>query len=245
MKIITWNVNGFRAILEKGFREFMMKQNPDIICLQEIKMQQGQASLEMKEYFEYYCFAEKKGYSGTAIFTKIKPLTVLYNYDESDDEGRAIILEFEKYFLICEYTPNSKEFLLRLSYRIIWEEKRRALLKTLNKPIILCGDLNVAHQEIDLANPKENTRNPGFSIEERTEFDKLLKEGLIDAFRFLYPKRVAYTWWSYKTFAREKNIGWRIDYFVISNILKNQVKDVEILADVFGSDHCPVMMKID
>ena len=248
MKFISWNVNGFRACLEKGFAEFFSEQNADFVCLQETKMQQGQAEFAPEGYFQYWNSAQKKGYSGTAIFTKHEPLSVSYGIGipEHDTEGRAITLEYEDFYLLCVYTPNAQRELARLSYRMEWEDALRAYILELDakKPVIYCGDLNVAHNEIDLKNPKTNHFNAGFSDEERGKFTELLESGFCDTFRTLYPEEVKYSWWSYMFKSREKNAGWRIDYFVVSERLMDKVKDSFILTDVMGSDHCPVGIEI-
>lgn len=245
MKFVSWNVNGIRACLTKGFEEIFKNFNADIFALQETKMQEGQAELDMAGYRLYMNSAEKKGYSGTAIFSKITPLDVIYGIgvEEHDHEGRVITLEFEDFFFITCYTPNSQNELKRLDYRMKWEEDFLSYIKELDKkkPIILCGDLNVAHQEIDLKNPKTNRRNAGFTDEEREKMTKLLENGFADTFRRLYPDKLdIYSWWSYRFSAREKNAGWRIDYFIVSERIMEKVKDSEIHTDIFGSDHCPV-----
>ncbi len=244
MKFISWNVNGFRACLEKGFEDFFNEQDADFFCLQETKMQEGQAEFNPDGYFQYWNSAEKKGYSGTAIFTKHKPISVQYGIGvpEHDTEGRAITLEYEDFYLLCVYTPNAKRELARLDYRMEWEDALRAYIISLDakKPVIYCGDLNVAHEEIDLKNPKTNHQSAGFSDEERAKFTKLLASGFTDTFRALYPDKVTYSWWSYMFKAREKNAGWRIDYFVVSNRIFDKIKDSFILTDIMGSDHCPV-----
>ena len=250
LKLISWNVNGLRAAVTKGFEEFFYKEAADIFCIQETKLQEGQIDIKLNGYMKYWNYAEKKGYSGTAIFTKIKPINVTYGIGikEHDTEGRVITLEFENFYLINEYTPNSKRELLRLDYRMIWEDEMRKYLKGLNtkKPVILCGDLNVAHKEIDLKNPKTNTKNAGFTKEERGKMTELLESGFTDSFRYLYPnKEDAYTWWSYMGRAREKNVGWRIDYFIVSNSIAEKIKDSLIYSEIFGSDHCPVGLKIE
>ena len=249
MKFISWNVNGFRSCLEKGFAEFFTAQNADFFCIQETKMQQGQAEFAPDGYLQFWNSAEKKGYSGTAIFTKHQPLSVQYGIGipEHDTEGRAITLEYETFYLLCVYTPNSQRELARLDYRMTWEDALRDYIKKLDaeKPVIYCGDLNVAHEEIDLKNPKTNHFSAGFSDQEREKFTQLLDSGFTDTFRSLYPDRVLYSWWSYMYHAREKNAGWRIDYFVISNRLNTELKDSFILTDVMGSDHCPVGIEID
>lgn len=249
-KLMSWNVNGFRAVLTKGFIEFLEKENPDIIGLQEIKLQEGQIDFSLENYYTYWNYAEKKGYSGTAVFTKEKPINVTYGIGikEHDKEGRVITLEYPDYYFITVYTPNSKTELERLDYRMIWEDEFRNYLNKLNehKPVIVCGDLNVAHKEIDLKNPKTNTRSAGFTIEERNKFTTLLESGYTDTFRYFYPdKEQIYSWWSYRMRAREKNTGWRIDYFVTSNSLNSKLVDSKILTDVLGSDHCPVELIIN
>lgn len=249
-KLMSWNVNGFRAVLTKGFIEFLEKENPDIIGLQEIKLQEGQIDFSLENYYTYWNYAEKKGYSGTAVFTKEKPINVTYGIGikEHDKEGRVITLEYPDYYFITVYTPNSKTELERLDYRMIWEDEFRNYLNKLNeyKPLIVCGDLNVAHKEIDLKNPKTNTRSAGFTIEERNKFTTLLESGYTDTFRYFYPdKEQIYSWWSYRMRAREKNTGWRIDYFVTSNSLNSKLVDSKILTDVLGSDHCPVELIIN
>ena len=245
MKLISWNVNGLRACKTKGFEEYFASEDADIFCVQETKMQEGQADLEIEGYFRYMSSAIKKGYSGTLVYTKIKPMSVVYGVNGLyNDEGRVITLEFENFYLVNVYVPNSKEGLLRLDYRMEFEDNFREYLSSLDKkkPVILCGDLNVAHEEIDIKNPKTNLRNAGFTIEERTKFSALLNAGFIDSFRYLYPEKVLYSWWSYRFHAREKNAGWRIDYFVLSNSLKDKIEDSIIDTDVLGSDHCPVKL---
>lgn len=250
MKLVSWNVNGLRAVLKKGFEDFFYKIDADIFCIQETKMQEGQIEdFILKGYTQYWNSALKKGYSGTAIFTKIKPKNVSYGIDikEHDQEGRVITLEFDKFYIINIYTPNSKRELERLEYRMIWEEEIRKYLNKLSKkkPVIMCGDLNVAHEEIDLKNPKTNKRNAGFTNEEREKMTKLLKSGFIDSFRYIYPKKIAYTWWSYMGQARQKDVGWRIDYFLVSKDIKEKIKDAYIYKDIYGSDHCPVGIEIE
>ena len=261
MKLISWNVNGIRACVKKGFEDFFEKIDADIFCLQETKMQviEGQAEKDIQEildlpifknYFSYWNSAEKKGYSGTAIFTKQKPKTVAYGIGkpEHDKEGRVITLEFDNFYMVTIYTPNSKRELERLDYRQIWEDEIRNYLLNLNKtkPVIMCGDLNVAHNEIDLKNPKTNVGNAGFTNEEREKMTKLLNSGFTDTFRYLYPdKEECYSWWSYMGRAREKNIGWRIDYFIVSDSIKDKIKKSEIFSEVYGSDHCPVGLDIE
>lgn len=249
MKLVSWNVNGLRACLNKGFMDYFKEVDADIFSIQETKLQQGQIDLELPGYEQYWNYAKKKGYSGTAVFTKIKPLSVRYGIDieEHDQEGRVITLEFEEFYLVNAYTPNSQRELVRLDYRMKWEDDFREYLMELDKakPVILCGDLNVAHKEIDLKNPKANRRNAGFTDEERDKMTKLLDSGFIDSFRYFYPdKEDAYTWWSYMGKAREKNVGWRIDYFIVSGRLKSKMKDAEIHSHVMGSDHCPVVLEL-
>ena len=253
MQLISWNVNGLRAAMTKGFQEFFKQIDADIFCLQETKMQEEQIDLEMeqffKEYYSYWNSAIKKGYSGTAVFTKKKPNKVTYGIgiEEHDKEGRVITLEFDDFFLVNCYTPNSKRELERLEYRMTWEDEILKYLKKLDKtkPVIYCGDLNVAHKEIDLKNPKTNRRSAGFTDEEREKISKLLDEGFTDTFRYLYPtKEESYTWWSYMFHAREKNAGWRIDYFIVSKSLEEKIKESTIYSDVLGSDHCPVGLTI-
>ena len=249
MKFISWNVNGFRACLCKGFEEFFKSCDADFFCIQETKMQPGQATFDAPGYYQYWYSAEKKGYSGTAIFTKHEPKSVQYGLgiEEHDKEGRAITLEYEDFYLLCVYTPNAQRELARLGYRMSWEDALRDYMKELDskKPVIYCGDLNVAHEEIDLKNPKTNHFSAGFSDEERGKFTQLLEAGFTDTFRKLYPEKAQYSWWSYMYHAREKNVGWRIDYFVVSNRIFEKVKDSFILNDVFGSDHCPVGIELD
>ena len=244
MKLISWNVNGLRACEGKGFSDIFRQLDADFFCLQETKMQPGQLDLQFEGYESYWNSADKKGYSGTAIFTRQKPINVTYGIgiDEHDHEGRVITLEMQDFFLVCCYTPNSQDGLKRLDYRMTWEDAMRDYLKRLDrqKPVIYCGDLNVAHQEIDIKNPKTNLRNAGFTIEERQKFTELLSEGFIDTFRTLYPEQVTYSWWSYRFRARERNTGWRIDYFVTSQRLLERIKDARIHTDIMGSDHCPV-----
>lgn len=249
MKLISWNVNGIRACITKGFTEFFNEIKADIFCIQETKCQREQIELEFKGYKSFWNSAEKKGYSGTAVFTKQEPLNVTYGIgmEEHDKEGRIITLEFEKFYLVNNYTPNSKRELERLPYRTIWEDEIRKYLLKLNekKPVIMCGDLNVAHKEIDLKNPKTNRRNAGFTDEERQKMTELLDAGFTDTFRYMYPdKENEYSWWSYMGNAREKNIGWRIDYFIVSKDIQSKVKDAKIHQSVMGSDHCPVELDI-
>ena len=248
MKFISWNVNGLRACVSKGFEDTFKALNADFFCLQETKMQEGQLDIAFEGYEIFWNFAEKKGYSGTAIFTRHQPLSVSYGIGvaEHDHEGRVITLEMEDYYLVNVYTPNAQDGLRRLDYRMQWEEDFRAYLLRLDnqKPVIVCGDMNVAHQEIDLKNPKSNRRNAGFTDEEREKFSVLLSAGFTDTFRSLYPDQVTYSWWSYRFRAREKNAGWRIDYFVISNRLLDRVKEAKIHTEILGSDHCPVELDI-
>ncbi len=250
MKLISWNVNGLRAAVNKGFMDFFKQEDSDIFALQETKMQEGQLELILDGYYQYWNSAEKKGYSGTAIFTKKKPINVTYGLgiEEHDKEGRIITLEFEEFYFVDCYTPNSKRELERLDYRMIWEDEVRKYLKKLDKikPVIYCGDLNVAHKEIDLKNPKTNRKNAGFTDEERNKMTKLLEAGFTDTFRYLYPdKENCYSWWSYMGRAREKNVGWRIDYFIVSNSIQNKIKDSIIHSEIMGSDHCPVELQIE
>lgn len=250
MKLISWNVNGIRACITKGFKEFFKTANADIFCIQETKCQKGQVELEFEGYKSYWNSAEKKGYSGTAIFTKKEPLNVTYGIgiEEHDEEGRVITLEYEKFYMVNIYTPNSKRELERLEYRQIWEDEIRKYLLKLNetKPVIMCGDLNVAHEEIDLKNPKTNHRSAGFTDEERNKMTELLQAGFIDSFRYLYPTQEnIYSWWSYMRKAREKNVGWRIDYFIVSKDIESKIKEARIDTDILGSDHCPVELEID
>lgn len=249
-KFISWNVNGLRACIGKGFMDFVKAEDADIFCIQESKLQAGQIELDLPGYHQYWNYAEKKGYSGTAIFTKEEPVCVTYGIgmEKHDHEGRVITLEFKNYYTITVYTPNSQDELKRLSYRMEWEDDFLAYLKNLEekKPVIFCGDLNVAHREIDLKNPKTNRQNAGFTDEEREKFTALTKAGFIDTFRYFYPDlEGAYSWWSYRFHAREKNAGWRIDYFMASEALKDTLKDALIYKDIFGSDHCPVGLLID
>ena len=250
MKLISWNVNGLRACMNKGFQDFLANSEADIFCVQETKMQKGQAEFDFSGYEEYWNSAEKKGYSGTAIFTKIKPLSVSYDIGiaEHDQEGRVITAEFDDFYLVNVYTPNSQRELARLDYRMQWEDAFRSYIKQLDekKPVIICGDLNVAHKEIDLKNFKTNHKNAGFTDEERAKMTELLEAGFTDSFRYLYPdKEGIYTWWSYMFKAREKNAGWRIDYFVVSNRLADRISDSLIYTDIMGSDHCPVELDIE
>ena len=244
MKLISWNVNGLRACVGKDFEQQFKDFNADFFCLQETKMQAGQLDLSFPGYESYWNYADKKGYSGTAIFTKHKPLSVTYgiNIDEHDHEGRVITLEMDDFYLVTVYTPNSQDELRRLEYRMKWEEDFQSYLHKLDetKPVIVCGDMNVAHQEIDLKNPKTNHRNAGFTDEEREKMTQLLSNGFIDTFRTLYPEQVTYSWWSYRFRAREKNTGWRIDYFLISERLRDRLVDAKIHTEIMGSDHCPI-----
>lgn len=245
LKLISWNVNGLRACVGKGFMEFMRREEPDAMCLQETKLQEGQIELDLPGYHQFWNYAEKKGYSGTAIFVKREPLSVFYGLgiEEHDHEGRVITLEYPDYYLITQYTPNAKEHLERLAYRMTWEDAFLSYVRKLekNKPVIYCGDLNVAHREIDLKNPKSNRGHAGFTDEEREKFGNVLDAGFIDTFRYFYPdKEGAYSWWSYRFRARENNAGWRIDYFITSGALADRLEDALIYADVTGSDHCPV-----
>lgn len=250
MKLISWNVNGIRACITKGFEDFFKAVDADVFCIQETKCQEDQVDLKFDGYYSYWNSAERKGYSGTAIFCKNKPISVTYGIgiEEHDKEGRVITAEFEKNYVVTIYTPNSKRGLERLEYRQVWEDEVRKYLLSLkkNKPVIMCGDLNVAHKEIDLKNPKSNRGNAGFTDEERDKFTELLNVGFVDTYRFLYPdKEEAYSWWSYMGRAREKNIGWRIDYFVVSDDIKDKINDAMIYPEIMGSDHCPVGLEID
>lgn len=250
MKLISWNVNGIRACLTKGFEDFFNKIDADIFCIQETKCQKDQIDLEFEGYKSYWNSALKKGYSGTAIYTKQEPISVKYGIgiEEHDQEGRVITLEFENFYMVNIYTPNSKRELERLDYRQIWEDEIRKYLLKLNetKPVIMCGDLNVAHKEIDLKNPKTNRHNAGFTDEERNKMTELLEAGFTDSFRYLYPdKAEAYSWWSYMRQAREKNVGWRIDYFIVSKSIESKIQEALIHADIMGSDHCPIELDIE
>lgn len=250
MKLISWNVNGIRACVNKGFKDFFKEINADIFCIQETKCQIDQIELEFEGYKSFWNSAEKKGYSGTAIYTKEKPISVKYGIgiEQHDKEGRVITLEFKNFFMVNIYTPNSKRGLERLEYRQVWEDEIRKYLLDLNKikPVIMCGDLNVAHNEIDLKNPKTNRRNAGFTDEEREKMTQLLESGFTDSFRYLYPdKKEAYSWWSYMGRAREKNVGWRIDYFIVSKNIESKIKEAKIHSKIMGSDHCPVELEID
>ena len=250
MRLISWNVNGLRACVGKNFMEDFRTLDADIFCLQETKLQEGQIELELPGYEQYWNSAVKKGYSGTAIFTRVKPISVSYGMgiEEHDQEGRIITLEFDSFYMITVYTPNSKQELERLEYRMQWEDDFRDYLKELDavKPVILCGDLNVAHEEIDLKNPKTNRKNAGFTDEERTKMTELLAAGFTDSFRYLHPDATdIYSWWSYRFKARQNNAGWRIDYFIVSDRIKDKIQKAEILTDIMGSDHCPVLLEID
>lgn len=244
MKLISWNVNGLRAVYKKGFEDIFKELDADIFCLQETKMQEGQLELDFPGYRQFWCSAERKGYSGTAVFSKTEPLSVSYNLgvEEHDLEGRVITLEYENFYFVCVYTPNSGSELKRLDYRMEWDDAFREYLNKLDKikPVVVCGDLNVAHNEIDLKNPETNRRSAGFTDEEREKFTRLLDSGFADSFRFLYPDTVKYSWWSYRTKARARNAGWRIDYFLVSDRIKDKIGDSLILNEIEGSDHCPV-----
>jgi len=250
LRLISWNVNGLRACVNKGFLDFFKEIDADIFCIQESKLQEGQIQLELEGYHQYWNYAVKKGYSGTAIFTKAEPLSVAYGIskEEHDQEGRVITLEFSEFYMVTVYTPNSQNELARLPYRMEWERDFLAYLKELEtrKPVVFCGDLNVAHQEIDLKNPKTNRKNAGFTDEEREKFSQLLDAGFIDTFRYFYPEQEQiYSWWSYRFKAREKNAGWRIDYFCVSEALKDRLEDAKIHTEIMGSDHCPVELDIN
>ena len=250
MRFISWNVNGLRAAMKKGFEDSFYALNADFFCLQETKLQQGQIALDLPGYESFWCYAEKKGYSGTAVFAKRTPISAAYNLgiEEHDKEGRVITLEYDNFYLVCVYTPNAQDELKRIDYRMRWEDDFREYLMGLDrkKPVIMCGDLNVAHEEIDLKNPKTNIGNPGFSYEERGKFTELLSSGFTDSFRYLYPDKTdAYSWWSYRAGARGRNVGWRIDYFVVSDRLRDNIKDAYIFPEITGSDHCPVGIDIE
>ena len=250
MKLVSWNVNGIRACVQKGFLDFFQEIDADIFCIQESKMQAGQLDLELDGYHQYWNYAEKKGYSGTAIFTKKEPISVAYGIgvEEHDKEGRVITLEFDDFYMLTVYTPNSQNELARLPYRMTWEDAFLAYLKKLEetKPVVFCGDLNVAHKEIDLKNPKTNRKNAGFTDEEREKFSVLLEAGFVDTFRHFYPDMEnIYSWWSYRAGARPKNVGWRIDYFVVSECMKDRLVDAKILTEIMGSDHCPVLLEMN
>ena len=244
MKLVSWNVNGLRAVVGKGFADIFESLDADCVCLQETKMQAGQLDLPFLGYESYWNYADKKGYSGTAIYTRVSPLSVRYGIgvDEHDHEGRAITLEFEDFFLVCVYVPNSQDGLRRLDYRMRWEDDFRAYLLSLGKPVVVCGDMNVAHEEIDLKNPAMNHFNPGFSDEERGGMDALLAAGFIDTWRMQHPGEAKYSWWSYRMAARERNVGWRIDYFLASEALRDRIVSTDIHNDIYGSDHCPVSL---
>lgn len=247
MKLISWNVNGIRACVTKGFEEYFKKENADIFAIQESKLSEGQIDLKLEGYHQYWNYAQKKGYSGTAVFTKVEPLSVFYGIgqEEHDKEGRVITLEFEEFYFVTVYTPNSKSELERLDYRMVWEDEFRLYLKALEakKPVIVCGDLNVAHKEIDLRNPNSNHKSAGFTDEERLKFTELLENGFVDTFRHLYPQtKDAYSWWSYRAGARPKNVGWRIDYFCVSEVLRTKISGAYIDSEILGSDHCPVKL---
>ena len=250
MKLISWNVNGLRAVLGKGFLDYVAQENPDILCLQETKLQPEQAVFDLPGYHRFFNSADKKGYSGTAILTRTEPLSVTYDFggDEHRHEGRIITAEFPQFYLVCCYTPNSQDGLKRLDYRMRWEDDLRDYLRELDqaKPVVYCGDLNVAHREIDLKNPKTNRQNPGFSDEEREKMTRLLEAGFVDTFRYINGDVTdRYSWWSYRFHAREKNVGWRIDYFIVSQRLADKVKAADIRSEIYGSDHCPVLLELE
>ena len=250
MKLISWNVNGLRAVLGKGFLDYVAQENPDILCLQETKLQPEQAVFDLPGYHRFFNSADKKGYSGTAILTRTEPLSVTYDFggDEHRHEGRIITAEFPQFYLVCCYTPNSQDGLKRLDYRMRWEDDLRDYLRELDqtKPVVYCGDLNVAHREIDLKNPKPNRQNPGFSDEEREKMTRLLEAGFVDTFRYINGDVTdRYSWWSYRFHAREKNVGWRIDYFIVSQRLADKVKAADIRSEIYGSDHCPVLLELE
>ena len=250
MKLISWNVNGLRAALGKGFLDYVAAENPDILCLQETKLQPEQAVFDLAGYYRYFNSADKKGYSGTAILTREEPLSVTYDFggDEHRHEGRIITAEYPAFYLVCCYTPNSQDGLKRLDYRMQWEDDLRAYLQELDKtkPVVYCGDLNVAHREIDLKNPKTNRQNPGFSDEEREKMTRLLSAGFVDSFRYINGDVTdRYSWWSYRFHARDKNVGWRIDYFIVSARLAEKIKSADIRSEIYGSDHCPVMLELE
>ncbi|MDO5491349.1 MAG: exodeoxyribonuclease III [Bacillota bacterium] len=250
MRLISWNVNGIRAAMGKGFLDFAREESPDVLCVQETKMQEGQAEVPLEGYHQYWCSADKKGYSGTAVFAKEEPLSVTcgIGVDEHDHEGRVITAEYEDFFLVDVYVPNAQDGLKRLDYRMRWEDDFRAYLKKLeeHKPVIVCGDFNVAHREIDLKNPKTNRKNAGFTDEEREKMTRLLDAGFVDTWRHFYPDREGvYSWWSYRFNARKNNAGWRIDYFLVSEALRDRLREAEILTEIYGSDHCPVALTID
>lgn len=247
MKFISWNVNGLRAVAGKGFADVFVGLDADFVCLQETKMQAGQLDMEFPGYYSYWNYAEKKGYSGTAVYTRHLPLSVRYGMGipEHDQEGRVITLEYDQFFLVCCYVPNSQDGLRRLDYRMEWEDAMRAYLCSLPKPVVYCGDLNVAHEEIDLKNPSTNRMNAGFTDQERGKFSELLAAGFVDTWRFQHPTDVKYSWWSYRMNARARNAGWRIDYFVVSSALRDAIVSTDILNDIYGSDHCPVELVIN
>ena len=248
MRFVNWNVNGYRAVLNKGFKDFFNNINADIFSIQETKMQEGQSDINIDGYYSYMSSAEKKGYSGTLIYTKIKPLNVIYGINgKYNDEGRVITLEYDNYYFVTAYVPNSGEELKRLDYRMIFEDDMREYLISLDKvkPVIYTGDLNVAHNEIDIKNPKANVNNAGFTKEERDKMTLLLSSGFIDTFRYLYNDKILYSWWSYRFHARENNAGWRIDYYLVSDRIKNKVKESTILTDIYGSDHAPILLEMD
>ena len=250
MKLISWNVNGLRAVLGKGFLDYVVQESPDILCLQETKLQPEQAVFDLPGYRRFFNSADKKGYSGTAILTRTEPLSVTYDFggDEHRHEGRIITAEFPQFYLVCCYTPNSQDGLKRLDYRMRWEDDLRDYLRELDqaKPVVYCGDLNVAHREIDLKNPKTNRQNPGFSDEEREKMTRLLEAGFVDTFRYINGDVTdRYSWWSYRFHAREKNVGWRIDYFIVSQRLADKVKAADIRSEIYGSDHCPVLLELE
>ncbi len=249
MKLVSWNVNGIRACVKKGFDKFFNDINADLFAIQETKLQQNQIELKLDGYYQYWNYAQKKGYSGTAIFTKTEPISVFYgiNMQKHDNEGRVITLEYNDFYFVTVYTPNSQRELTRLLYRIEWEKDFRQYIINLSnkKSVIFCGDMNVAHNEIDLKNPKTNVGNAGFTNEERQEFDKMIKAGFIDSFRYIYPNKEQYTWWSYMNNSRQKNVGWRIDYFIVSQSLQNKIIDAKIHSDILGSDHCPIELDIE
>jgi exodeoxyribonuclease-3 len=248
MRFISWNVNGLRACLKKGFEDSVLALDADIICVQETKMQEGQAEVDLPGYRQYFCSAEKKGYSGTAVFSRLEPLSVTKNFGDHQDEGRAIILEFEDFFLMNLYVPNSQQELARIDYRMKWEDDLRAFAQELDgkKPVVICGDMNVAHEEIDLKNPGPNRGNAGFSDQERGKMTELLDAGFTDSYRYLHPDRTGeYSWWSYRFNARKNNAGWRIDYFLVSDRIRGRITEASIHTDIMGSDHCPVELDID
>jgi len=246
LKFVSWNVNGLRAVAAKGFADVFVGLDADFFCLQETKLQAGQLDLEFPGYESYWNYADKKGYSGTAVYTRHTPLSVRYGMgvDEHDHEGRLITLEYERFCLVCVYVPNSQDGLKRLDYRMRWEDAMRSYLLSLGKPVVLCGDLNVAHREIDLKNPSTNHFNAGFTDEERAKFSELLQAGFVDSWRFQHPEEVKYSWWSYRMNARERNAGWRIDYFIVSDAIKDRIVSTDIHNEIFGSDHCPVELTI-